>query len=366
MDKNKVLEIVKKMCDTIMAEHTPVISQKWAYEAGLTLKGFEAIYKLTGEKKYFDYIKASMDYFVTDDGEIQYYDMQKYNIDFINNGKCLLYLYAETGEEKYRKAIETLETQLKGQPRTASGAYFHKKIYPAQIWLDGLFMAEPFCAQYARDFNHPENFDDIANQFKIAAASTYDERTGLYVHACDESHEAFWADKLTGKSKNVWGRSCGWMAMALGDVLDFMPEDHPRRGELIELLKGLLERVSEYQDPEAGVWYQVLDSRRKGNYLEASCSCMFTCALAKAIRKGYISEDYKSVLEKAIDGVFKEFVTYDDTRADLNKICYVAGLGPDDNPKRDGTFEYYMSEPIVSNDNKGNGAFILMCAQYLM
>ena len=363
MDQQKFLKTAQKLCNTIMKDFSPIISEKWAYDAGVTLKGFEAVYQVTGEKKYYEYIKKSMDNFVTDEGTIKTYSPDVYNIDHINNGKNLFFLYHETGDEKYLKAVELLKSQLETHPRTPSGAYFHKKIYPNQIWLDGVFMGEPFCAQYAKECNHPENFDDILNQFLIAEKSTYEPRCGLYAHACDESKLAFWADPNTGRSLNVWGRAVGWFCMAMVDVLDFMPKEHKGYQILVEMLNKVLGNVVNFQD-DSGVWYQVLDCCHKDNYKESTCSCMFAYTLNKALNNEYIPENFHPYLERAIDGIFKEFVDESDNTVYLTNGCAVAGLGPDDNPRRNGTLDYYFSEPIRENDFKGVGPFLAMAAQY--
>ncbi|MGM9936198.1 MAG: glycoside hydrolase family 105 protein [Candidatus Ornithomonoglobus sp.] len=359
-----LMPTAKKLCDTIMSDFGEILIKKWQYDGGLCLMGFAAVYGETGEKKYNDYIHAEFDYFINEDGTINTYNPEVRNIDHLNNGKNLFYLWHETGEEKYKKAIELLASQFEIQPRTPSGTFWHKQIYPNQVWLDGLFMGEPFSAQYAKEFNHPEKFDDILNQFVTAERLTYEPRCGLYAHACDESRSAFWADPNTGRSLNVWGRSVGWFCMALLDTLDFFPEDHPGRQTLIDLFNKAIGNVVKYQD-EDGVWYQVMDNRRSDNYQEATCSCMFAYSLDKAIRKGYIdAETYKPYLEKAVDGLLKVFIVETDERVDITKGCSVAGLGPADNTRRNGTLDYYMSEPIRNNDFKGVGPFLLLAAAY--
>lgn len=361
----KLMPKAVKLCDTIMADFGEILSKKWQYDAGLCLKGFEAVYKESGDKKYYDYIKAGMDYFVTDEGTIRTYDPQVRNIDHINNGKNLFYLYHETGEEKYKKAIELLASQFEIQPRTPSGTFWHKQIYPNQVWLDGLFMGEPFGAQYAKEFNHSEKFDDVVMQFVNAERLTYEPRCGLYAHACDESKEIFWADKHTGRSLNVWGRSVGWFCMALLDALDFIPENHSGRQTLIDLFNKAIGNVVKYQDND-GVWYQVLDNRRSDNYQESTCTCMFAYSLEKAIRLGYIDrEEYMPYLKKAVDGILNVFIKEtDDGKLYITQGCAVAGLGAADNPRRDGTLDYYFSEPIRDNDFKGVGPFLILAANY--
>ncbi|MCI8404379.1 MAG: glycosyl hydrolase family 88 [Clostridia bacterium] len=360
----QLMETAKKLCDTIMEDFVDILSAKWQYDAGLCLKGFEAVYKECGDKKYYDYIKKSMDYFVTGDGTIKTYNPEVRNIDHINNGKNLFYLYHKTGEEKYKKAIELLASQFEIQPRTKSGTFWHKQIYPNQVWLDGLFMGEPFAAQYAKEFNHPEKIDDVVNQFANAARLTYEPRCGLYAHACDESKEAFWADKSTGRSLNVWGRSVGWFCMALVDALDFMPSQHNGYKILTELFNKAISNVVKYQDND-GVWYQVMDNRRSDNYQESTCTCMFAYALEKGIRKGYIdNETYKPYLDKAVQGILNVFIREIDGKTYIAQGCAVAGLGPEDNSRRNGTLDYYFSEPVRNNDFKGVGPFLMLSAYY--
>lgn len=361
--KMNLMERAKKLADTIMDARPEGASAKWSYDTGLLLAGFEALYRKTGEEKYMDYVKKYFSERIDTDGTIKDYKPEAMNLDNINCGKNLFNLYRETGDERYRVAIETLAEQLRRQPKTESGAYWHKKIYPHQIWLDGVFMAEPFSARYAMEFHHPENYDWILTQFQAAEKSTFDARTGLYVHGCDESKTVFWADPHTGKSLNVWGRACGWYSMAIVDVLDYVPEQREDVcTQLIANLNKLMEGVIHYQDDD-GVWYQVLDSRHVGNYQEASCTCQFAYTLEKAIRLGYLSrEKYGAALEKAIKGIENVFYKEDETGAFLVNCCAVSGLGPAGDLRRDGTLSYYFSEPVVKNDYKAVGPLLLLAA----
>jgi unsaturated rhamnogalacturonyl hydrolase len=360
-----LLPTAVKLCNTIMKDFPGMIIKKWQYDAGLCLLGFDAVYKLTGDKRYNEYIHTFYDYFIHDDGTIETYDPQVRNIDHINCGKNLFLLLEETGDEKYAKAIELLASQLEIQPKTPSGAYWHKNIYPNQVWLDGIFMGEPFSARYAKEFNHPEKYDEILTQFVVAEKSTYEPRCGLYAHACDESKQMFWADKNTGRSLNVWGRSVGWFCMAMVDTLDFIPEErNDIRRTLIEMFNKVIGNVVKYQDKD-GVWLQVLDCSRSDNYQEATCTCQFAYAINKAINKGYIDkETYKPYLEKAIDGIKNVFIREDDENVYIGNCCSVAGLGPDKSPHRNGTLDYYFSEPIRDNDFKGVGPFLLLATEY--
>ncbi|HEY9285856.1 MAG TPA: glycoside hydrolase family 88 protein [Pyrinomonadaceae bacterium] len=331
---------------------------KWTYELGVVLKGAEGVWYSTGDGRYFKYVRDSIDHFVDKDGSIRTYKLEDYNIDNILLGRNLLTLYKVTGQEKYRKAAAQLREQLKAHPRTREGGFWHKKIYPHQMWLDGLYMGEPFYAEYAVTFGEPEAFDDIARQFVLMEKHSRDAKTGLLYHGWDESREQRWADKQTGRSPHVWGRAMGWYAMALVDTLEHFPAEHPRRGELVAILNRLAAAVAKYQEPKSGLWYQVVDrGGHKGNYLEASASAMFVYALSKGVRQNYLPASYTKVAEKAYAGIVKEFVKpVSDAQVNFEGTVSVAGLGG--NPYRDGSYEYYLSERVVTNDPKGTGAFI--------
>jgi unsaturated rhamnogalacturonyl hydrolase len=331
----------------------------WVYETGFFLKGVEQVWRQTGDDKYFAYLKAIVDSYVEPDGNIKTYDLQEYNIDHLNCGKLLLSLYGTTRDEKYKKAAFLLMQQLETHPRTKEGGFWHKQIYPWQMWLDGIYMGTPFYAEFAKLFNKPESFDDVANQIIFIADHTQDLRTGLFYHGWDESRQQRWADPITGRSPNFWGRAMGWYAMGIVDVLDFLPPDHAQRQKIISIFHGLAEAVVNYQDRETGLWYQVLDQgKRQGNFLEASASSMFVYALAKGIRNGYLGNEFMPAVEKGYQGIIAHLIKVDGNgMVNLTQICRVAGLGG--NPYRDGSYEYYISTPIDTNDLKGVGAFIL-------
>jgi unsaturated rhamnogalacturonyl hydrolase len=332
---------------------------KWTYEYGLVLKGIEGVWLSTGDGSYFTFIQKGMDNFVNADGTIRTYNLSDYNIDNILSGRSLLLLYKVTGQEKYRKAAALLREQLKTHPRTAEGGFWHKKIYPNQMWLDGLYMGEPFYAEYAATFHETAAFDDIGRQFVLMEQHSRDVQTGLLYHGWDESRQQRWADSTSGHSPNFWDRAMGWYAMALVDTLDYFPQNHPKRAELIAILNRLAKAVAKYQDVKSGLWYQVLDKgTQKGNYLEASGSCMFVYALAKGVRNGYLPANYLTVAERGYKGIIDQFVKTDPTgQANLKGTVSVAGLGG--NPYRDGSYEYYLSERVVTNDPKGVGALLL-------
>jgi len=332
---------------------------KWSYEQGVVLKGIEGVWLSTGDGRYFNFIQKGMDNFVSADGTIRSYNTEDYNLDNINCGKSLLLLYKVTGQDKYRKAAALLREQLKNHPRTSEGGFWHKKIYPQQMWLDGLYMAEPFYAEYAATFHETAAFEDIAKQFILMETHARDPKTGLLYHGWDESKQQRWADPATGHSPNFWDRAMGWYAMALVDTLDYFPQDHPQRTQLLAILNRLAQAVAKYQDPKTGLWYQVLDKgTEKGNYVEASGSSMFVYSLAKAVRNGYLPEKFLAVANRGYKGLTAEFIKTDPNgQANLDGTVSVAGLGG--NPYRDGSYQYYLSEKVVRNDPKGIGAFLM-------
>jgi len=340
-------------------EIQPGRTEKWSYDQGVVLKGMEGLWLNTADGRYFRFIQQSIDRFVRDDGTIRTYEIDEYNIDHINNGRILLLLYNVTGQDKYRKAAALLREQLKTHPRTSDGGFWHKKIYPYQMWLDGLYMGEPFYAEYAAIFHDDAAFDDIAKQFVLMELHSRDEKTGLLYHAWDESRKQRWSNPNTGRSPNFWGRAMGWYAMALVDTLDYFPEDHPKRNALIAILKRLAVAVQRYQEPKSGLWYEVLDKgNAKGNYLEGSVSCMFSYALAKGVRKGYLPAANLGVAQKGYTGIVKRFIKTDPGgQMNLEGTVSVGGLGG--NPYRDGSYKYYLSERVVTNDPKGIGAFLM-------
>ncbi len=337
---------------------------KWSYDYGVILKGFQLLWKQTGDRKYWQFIRNNMDHFIYEDGTIGGYRQDEYNIDHINNGKLLFMLHQDTGEERYRQAAASLRKQLKTHPRTSEGAFWHKQIYPYQIWLDGLYMGAPFYLEYLLAYEQSEGLDDVTRQFLLCEQHTRDAKTGLLYHAWDEKKQQPWADATTGLSPNFWSRSLGWFVMALVDVLEILPTEHAHYSELKRMLNDTLTAVRRYQDAETGVWYQVIDQgNRKGNYLEASATAMFVYAMAKGIRLGLLDPEWQQPTDWAYAGMISEFVL--ETKegwVNYNKNCQVAGLGGA--TQRDGTFAYYISEPIVTNDQKGLGAFLLACAEY--
>ncbi|MBN2521487.1 MAG: glycoside hydrolase family 88 protein, partial [Bacteroidales bacterium] len=346
-----------KMAESIM-ERNPNFYGSWDYVTGTVLRGFIELWKISGEDKYFEYIQNSVDQVINSQGQISDYDLSAYNIDEIKEGSIVLFLYRITGYEKYKKAAELLKSQLNDHPRTSEGGFWHKLRYPHQMWLDGLYMGSPFLAEYGELFNESTDFDDVINQIILVHKYTRDSIKGLYYHGWDESKEQDWADPITGQSPSFWGRAMGWYAMAIVDVMDFLPLNHPGRDSVISIMQMFSEAIAEFQDSSSGLWWQVVDEGgREGNYLESSVSVMFTYAIAKAIRKGYIDTSYMQVARKAHQGIITNFITENnDETINLIQNCLTAGLGNG----RDGTYEYYVYETNINiNDGKGLGPFIL-------
>jgi unsaturated rhamnogalacturonyl hydrolase len=351
-------------CETIMRRHAAGFGDKWEYDAGLVLRGFEQTWRRTKDRKYIDYVKRTIDRFVDSAGSIEGYALDNYNIDEINPGKLLFALDedAEGGKDKqrYARALHLLRSQMTTHPRTQEGGFWHKRIYPHQMWLDGLYMAAPFLAQFAVRFGEPRLLDDVARQVLLIEKHTRDPKSGLLYHGWDESKQQRWADPTSGTSPHFWGRAMGWYAMAVVDVLDFLPVGHPDRPAVLSVLQRLAASIARVQDEPTGVWWQVLDAGgREKNYREASASAMFVYAFAKAVRRGWLDErTYEPIARRGYRGIVEQFVEVDPRgHVNLKSVCKVAGLGG--NPYRDGSYAYYTSTEVVANDPKGVGAFLL-------
>jgi unsaturated rhamnogalacturonyl hydrolase len=331
---------------------------KWDYTTALFTLSLLKLHERAHDPRYVAFAENAIGSFIATNGTIHGYKIEDYSLDNIDPGRTALALYQLTKDERYKKAADILRKQLGLQPRTADGGFWHKQRYPHQMWLDGLYMGAPFYVEYAKLFNEPtDSFDDVAKQIRLVAAHTYDPASGLFYHGWDETKEQAWADKATGTSSNFWGRAIGWYAMAMVDVLDFFPKDHPARHEIIGTFNKLCHGVLKHQDPASGLWWQVVDQgARPGNYLEASASSMFVYAMAKGVNRGYLSHDYIPVILKGYRGITRKLVgPGTDGGVSLMQCCSVAGLGFG----RDGSFAYYIKEPIVDNDLKGVGPFIL-------
>ena len=348
-------------------------SARWTYDEGVVWKGLQGLWYNTGDARYFKYIQHQMDRLVDKEGNIRTYKLDDYNLDNVLCGRILLMLYQVTGQEKYYKAATTLRRQLDQQPRTTEGSFWHKKKYTEQVWLDGLYMAQPFFAEYAQLFHEDSVFGDIARQFAAIETHTRDKATGLLYHGWDEAHGQPWADKQSGHSPNFWGRAMGWYGMALVDVLDYLPAggdhepaDHSPRQSLVAILQRYAAAIQKVQDPATGCWWDILDKPgAQGNYLEASASCMFAYTLAKGVRMGYLPASYRVTAEKAWRGILNKFLTTGaGGQTDLQGTVSVSGLGG--TPNRDGSYGYYISEKVVPNDPKGVGAFLLLADEMAM
>lgn len=331
----------------------------WNYIDGCMIKAIIELFLITRNHRYLDFADAFTGRFVREDGSIESYDPKEYNLDHVNAGKTLFDLYKLTGKEKYRRAMDTVYSQLKEQPRTSTGNFWHKKIYPHQIWLDGLYMAQPFYMQYEAEYNGCKNCEDSYQQFLQVYGRMRDPLNGLYYHAYDDSRQMFWCDKVTGLSENFWLRAMGWYAMALIDTMEVMPESMARqKARLNTIYKELIDAMLPYQDQATGMWYQVVN--RGGiapNYLEESGSAIFAYAIMKSVRLHYLPEEYFKYGQKAFDGICSTYLSEKDGSLQLGGICLVAGLGNTD--MREGTFEYYMREPVVENEAKGIAPLIL-------
>ena len=338
---------------------------KWNYTTGLELKSFLDVYEVTGQEEILDYVDAWYDAVISEDGSIATYKKSNYSTDHVCPGRTLFRLYDITGKEKYRTAMDSLYVQILEQPRTEDGGFWHKQVYPGQMWLDGLYMAQPFYVEYTNRFvadstERAENYADIVHQFTTVYAHTFDPTTGLLRHAWDSTGEMDWSDPETGQSDHAWGRALGWYCMALVEVAELMP-DGPDKDTLVRILQSLYGTIPLYADARTGMWFQVMDSPyRQGNYLEATASAMFTYVWLKGIRLGFLTGRESAI--QAYESLLKTFVTEKDGLVDLNGCCAVAGLGGKDN--RRGDFDYYIHEPVRANDPKGIGPLVWAALEY--
>ena len=346
-----------------------VSKPKWNYTTGLELLAIMDAGETYNQESYTRYALSWLERMVAEDGQsIVTYKLSNYNLDHICPGRLLYRAYDLTGEERYLKAIDLLWRQLCEQPRTPEGGYWHKKAYPNQMWLDGLYMAEPFKAEYLVRYATPEEaehgWQDIVHQFTLVAQKTYDPATGLFRHAWDSSKEMFWCDKTTGQSEHAWLRAMGWYTVALVEVLDIMPESTPGRENLTAILDHIYKTIPAFADPKSGMWYQVMDCpEREGNYQESTGSIMLIYAMLKGTRIGVLSADYQATATELYKKFVKRFMRENqDHTISMIDCCAVGGLGGKQNRK--GDFDYYLSEPIIENDCKGVGPFIWASMEY--
>ncbi|HUV01674.1 MAG TPA: glycoside hydrolase family 88 protein [Bacteroidales bacterium] len=351
-----------RMANTVIATSDSLIyyvdrKPKWAYDVAFLGMAIDRLGSV--DSRYSKYMEDWVNYFVQADGSVIDYRLEEYNLDRIFPGRNVLTLYRRNPVAKYKIALDNFIEQLKTHPKTNSGGYWHKNIYPWQMWLDGIFMASTYMVQYAKEFNAPEWYDVATSQVKMVYEKTLDQNSGLLMHAWDESRQQKWCDPETGKSHYPWSRATGWFTMAILDILDYLPDDHPDRNSLIKILQNTCEALLKVRDPKTGIWFQVLNhGGREGNYLEGSGSAMFTYVFARGAHKGYLDKQYLDIANEAFDGVIKELVSVDEEGlVTFHNICGGCGLGG--NPYRDGSYEYYVNEKRFDNDTKGVAPFIL-------
>ncbi len=373
------MNTIERYVERVMADSTPSTPlwniekikegkiNGWNYIDGCMMISLLNLYNITGEKRYFDFVDNFIDFYVHDDGTLLGYSEEDYNLDNICEGRVLFDLYAATGKEKYRKAIEILHGQLLRQPRTHEGNFWHKAIYPNQVWLDGLYMAQVFYTRYTTEFENCAGYEDILRQFRTVHEKMLDPDTGLYRHGYDASGKAFWAGE-DGKSKNPWLRSLGWYAAALVDVISYLAPGHDDfKNEMIAIARELAQNLIPYIDTNTGMLYQVPNQvGREGNYPETSGSAMVAYFFLKGARLGILEYGCCPRGEAIFRSICDRYLTERDGKLNLGGICLVAGLGPENNRRRDGSYEYYISEPIVENDAKGVAPFLMCYTEHLL
>ena len=376
MQDNKAYINIDRYIDRLITESTPDLpiwniesirqgkKPHWNYIDGCMITSLLQMSQISGDEKYFRFAENFIDYYVAEDGSILGYDIEKYNLDDINEGRVLFELYRRTGKEKYRLAIKKQKAQLDAQPRTITGNFWHKLIYPNQIWLDGVYMAQVFSTLYSKEYGG-KNYSDVVNQIENVNKYMQDEATGLYFHGLDCSKSIFWADKETGLSKNFWLRSIGWYTVALVDIIEIVDDDDAKE-RMSRIFRDLIHSITAFRD-DSGLYWQVVDKPGKeGNYLETSGSSMIAYAMLKGSRLGVIDKKYATLGKETFDGICERYLKISDGgELNLGGICLVAGLGPENNTRRDGSYEYYISEPIVENDAKGVAPFILCYTEIL-
>lgn len=376
MQGNNAYANIDRYIDRLITESTPDLpiwniesirqgkKPHWNYIDGCMITSLLAMSEITGDTKYFDFAESFIDYYVFENGDILGYDVEKYNLDDLNEGRVLFELYARTGKEKYRLAIEKQKAQLDGQPRTNTGNFWHKLIYPNQIWLDGIYMAQVFSTLYSKEYGG-KNYSDMLSQIENVNKYMQDKTTGLYYHGLDCSKSIFWADKESGLSKNFWLRSIGWFTVALVDIIEIIDDDDAKK-RLTAIFTDLIKSITTFRD-ESGLYWQVVNQpNRGGNYLETSGSSMIAYAQLKGARLGVLDSSYAALGKATFDGICDRYLKVSDSgELNLGGICLVAGLGPENNTRRDGSYEYYISEPIVENDAKGVAPFVLCYTEIL-
>lgn len=334
----------------------------WMYEDGVALLGLIQAHRIIPDHRTWPFVERYLDAFVDEEGRVNRIEGRPHSVDSLNNGKVILAAYEKTGNPRYEKALSRIYARIGQHPRiSGTDVFAHKAVYPDQLWLDGLYMLQPLYAALIGRFGDASQYDHVVGQFSFALEHSYDRETGLFYHGYDHSRRMFWCDRETGLSSCFWGRAVGWLSMALVDCYELFPADQvSRRKALADMIRLLAQGLIRWQD-ETGLWHQVLNEDvEKGNYREASCSCMFTYFFAKAVRLGILSRDHLSHARRALEGIYGRLIDRDPAGAlRINHVCLVAGLGPDKKPERDGSFAYYVGEPQVSNDNKARGPLLL-------
>ncbi|BCJ92567.1 unsaturated rhamnogalacturonyl hydrolase YteR [Anaerocolumna cellulosilytica] len=353
--KMTALEYGKCACDTLMKKfEAPVLPPvgRFHYHQGVFLSGMQKIYEICKDEKYLTYCKDWVDSIINEEGEINTFDQGQ--LDDIQPGVLLFLLYEKYGEERYKKALDTLLPLILNFPKNVEGGLWHKEQNKEQMWLDGLYMAGPISAQYGATFGHKEYYDLCIFQALLMEKKTKDTKTGLWYHAWDSIKERPWADPETGRSSEFWGRSIGWVPVALLEELEHIPADYKDSKELVRMTLELLEAVVKYQDKESGLWYQVVDKGgMEGNWLESSCTCLFVAAICKAVRMGLLDKNYLTYAKKGYEGVINR-IRFDEQGIIIDNICVGTGVGD---------YKHYCDRPTSENDLHGAGAFIIMCAE---
>ncbi len=372
MEKNEIFDMVDSYIGEILEKggpEMPVWNQEmirqgkkphWNYIDGCMMTALMRLFDSTGDRKYLDFCDRFIDYYIGEDGSILGFREEEYNLDNIKEGSVLFRLYDLTGKEKYRRAMDVLYAQLRHQPRTAEGNFWHKQIYPDQVWLDGLYMGQPFYLEYEKRYKGKGNYPDILNQFRTVYEIMKDEETGLYKHAYDSSKSMYWCDPATGLSPHYWLRALGWYFMALVDIIELLDREEDREfyNFMTRVFTELADALLRYQQPD-GMWYQVADRPEADrNYPETSGSSIIAYGLAKAVSLGILGPEYRARAEEAFFGICEKYL-YRNGAGEmcLGGTCLVAGLGGAQ--RRDGSYDYYMSEPVVENEAKGIAPFLL-------
>jgi unsaturated rhamnogalacturonyl hydrolase len=351
------LDYAKMGADTIIRKFPASELQpknRFHYHQGVFLSGMERTYLLCGDKKYYNYIKDWMDYNIDENGKLRFDD---YGLQFddMQPAIMLFNLYNETKDERYKKLLDAFAPIVDTWPKNAKGGVWHKDIRPNQMWLDTLYMIGPYCAMYAHYFNKPYFYETIYQQMNLMRSNMTDPKTGLLYHAWDDSKVIDWCNKETGLSSEFWGRAIGWYAVAIMDILDYIPREYPRRHEFISAGLDIINAVIRFHDEESGLWFQVVDKGDvAGNWLETSCSSLYTYAIAKAIKKGLLHKSYAKYIHLAYEGIIKS-LSFKEEDLIISKICIGTGVGD---------FQFYIDRPTVENDLHGMGAFLLMCSEY--